>query len=420
LVWKLEEVAKLYSISIDNAPSLQTKFGSLVEQLASADKVVILIDEYDYPILNNIDNPELAIACRNILNDFFGVIKDLDSYLQFVFLTGVSKFSKTSIFSGLNNLEDLTLSAQGATLLGYTQQEVAMYFEPYIKRIALAKKTVPKKVIEAMRTWYNGYQFSEDDHSKVYNPYSILLFLSSGKFLNYWFETGTPSFLMNLIMNLIKTKNFTISAIDNLEATSEELGTIEVDDIPIVTLLFQTGYITIGSYDAETENYHLAFPNLEVRSSFLRYLLRKFTKINLSTINEFALRFTKALKENNVDLFCRLLQTFFADIPCGIQIPELEKYYQTIIFILAKILGLTVNVEVMTNIGRIDMTIEMATHIYIFEFKTRESAGEALKQIEERKYYEKYTVRDKEIVLVGIMFDVKKRNLESWVVKTIR
>lgn len=416
LIWQLEQVAAIYSVDISKAPSLETKFKSLVVQLAKTDSgVVILIDEYDHPIIKNINNSELAVQCRDVLRDFFGVIKDLDDYLKFVLITGVSKFSKTSIFSGLNNLEDLTVSERGATLLGYTPDELTTYFEPYLKKVAKQNNVSYEKIIEQTKLWYDGYQFCENPDKNVYNPYSVLLFLDSGKYLNYWFETGTPTFLLDLI----RTKNYPVTNLDDIRASADELGTIEVDDIPITPLLFQTGYLTIDSYNPATKNYHLKLPNLEVKESFLKYLLKQFTKITLGGINEFALQLTNTLEANDVDQFCQLMQVFFADIPSGIQIPRRERYYQSILFVLAKILGLTVNVEIMTNIGRIDLTIETAKHVYIFEFKMDGSPEKALHQIEEKKYYQKYLMASKKIVLVGVLFDIEKRNIDSWVVKKI-
>lgn len=415
LVWKLEDIAFSYAIDITQAPSLQTKFTTLIEQLAKINKVVILIDEYDYPIINNIHKSEIALECRNVLRDFFSVIKDVDAYIHFVFITGVSKFSKTSIFSGLNNLEDLTLDPQAANLLGYTFEEISSNFEYYIKKIAAEKKKTIGEITEDLKYWYNGYQFSQDSQEKVYNPYSVLLFLSSGRFLNYWFETGTPSFLLNLIKN----KQFPITDLDSIQLGFDELGTIDIEDIPVATLLFQTGYLTITGYNFETENYSLGFPNYEVKSSFLKHLLKAFSRIDLSTINEFAVKLTKSLLHNNIDLFCRLLQTFFADIPSGIQIPHLEKYYQTVLYILAKVLNLQVNVEVMTNIGRIDMIIDTSNYLYIFEFKMHGSAQEALQQIEEKQYCQKYALLNKSIMLIGIKFDIKKRNVDDWIIKEV-
>jgi hypothetical protein len=282
LLWKLESLAKNNAIDITQAPSLQTKFELLVSQLATTNKVVILIDEYDFPLLNNINNTATTLACRNILRDFFGVIKDLDSYLEFVMITGVSKFSKASIFSGLNNLEDLTLSQQAACLLGYTADELIHYLGPHIQEIADYQKRPTQAILDDMLLWYNGYQFSKNQAAKIYNTYSILLFLSSGELSNYWFETGTPAFLVKLI----KAKHLSIPAIDTAEASPDDFNTMEIDDIPVIPLLFQTGYLTIKAYNQITGNYQLVFPNLEVQSSFFKYLLKGFSNVGTGETNK--------------------------------------------------------------------------------------------------------------------------------------
>lgn len=412
LIWKLEQIGKKYTIDLTHAPSLQTKFAYLIEQLARIEKVVILIDEYDYAILSNINDLNIATECQKVLRDFFAVIKDIDRHLKFVFLTGVSKFSKTAIFSGLNNLDDISLNTQGATILGYTHHELITYFADHIAQLAHQLHQSPDALVQQMITWYDGYQFSKHtEHEKLFNPYSVLLFLSHGEFLDYWFETGTPRFLMDLI----KAKQFPIMNLEHIEANAHELGTFEIDDISLKTILFQTGYLTIESYNATTHNYHLRFPNFEVESSFLKQVLKKLSSLPLSTINDFNVRLLQALKNEQVDLFCKLLQTFFADIPSTIHIP-LERYYQTIIYVLAKILGLSSNVEVSTNIGRIDLVIEFPAILYIFEFKIKGSAQQAIHQIEEKQYAQKFKFDNKKVITVGILFNTKKKNIEEWLV----
>lgn len=415
LVWKLESIASLHSIDITTAPSLKTKFELLVTELSKVNKVVILVDEYDHPILSNISDLKLADECREVLKSFFDVVKDLDNYLAFFMVTGVSKFAKTSLFSGLNNLEDLTLSELGSELVGYTYEELIKYFDFYIEKAALKNRSTADEIIDDMRTWYDGYQFSKNAQEHIYNPYSILLFLSNLEFLNYWFATGTPTFLLQVI----KAKQFSILSLDDASITPDDLDSVNIEDITVIPLLFQTGYLTIKFYDEQKSNYLLDFPNLEVKQSFFKFILKGFSTLEYAVINDFATKFTNALKENNIDLFCRLLQNFFADIPSGIQIPEREKYYQTIIYVITKIIGIDVKAEVMTNIGRIDMIIETLSHHYIFEFKIQGSAEEALKQIEEKQYYQKYLMTGKKIVLIGVFFDIKKRNLENWAIKEI-
>lgn len=415
MLWTLKDIAANYKVDISQAPSLQAKFKLLIQQLSSIQKVVILVDEYDYAILSNVNNVALAVECRNVLRDFFTVIKDSDRYIKFVFLTGVTKFAKTSLFSGLNNLEEISISSQYNTLLGYTQQELITYFEPHLQKVSQAQRCSMEQLLEKMRAWYDGYQFSKkEDATKVYNPYSVLLFLTNGDFDNYWFQTGTPTFLIELI----KKRDFPLLTIDNIIASEQDLGAFDIESISIKTVLFQAGYLTIDYYDAQAENYHLKFPNLEVRASFLRYILNSYAKITFADINEFAVKLIQSLEKHNVDLFCRLLQTFFADIPASMHIP-LERYYQTIFFVLAKILGLNSRVEVSTNIGRIDMVVELKQNVYIFEFKIRGTAQDAIDQIEDKQYYQKYMLHGKHILLTGILFDIKKRNLDSWITKEI-
>lgn len=274
--WNLFNHAAKYNLSIEDAPSLQTKFSALVERLAQRGKVVILVDEYDFPLINNINKPGMAEECRKVLHDFFVVLKDLGKYLRFIFITGVSRFSKTSIFSGLNNLNDISLSEKGAELLGYTEEEIKNRFDDYLNLFAKRQKTSKKEILNTIQKWYNGYQFVEDENSpkKVYNPFSVLLALENKKFMNYWAETGTPTF----IAHLIKNQNFPISEIDGSEVNYLETRSYEIDKIKLIPLLWQTGYLTIKSYDQETQNYKLTFPNKEVSDSFFTFILSDLKK----------------------------------------------------------------------------------------------------------------------------------------------
>lgn len=291
-VWKLESIASLHSIDITKAPSLKLKFELLVAELSKMNSVVILIDEYDHPILSNISDLALAAECREVLKSFFDVVKDLDSYLAFFMVTGVSKFAKTSLFSGLNNLEDLTLNELGSQLVGYTYEELIKYFDSYIKKAALKNGSSIDGVIDNMRTWYDGYRFAEDNEERIYNPYSVLLFLSNAKFLNYWFSTGTPTFLLHVI----KAKQFSIISLDDARMTQDDLDSVNIEDITVMPLLFQTGYLTIKSYDHQEGNYVLDFPNLEVKQSFFKFILKGFSTLEFAVINDFETKLTNALK----------------------------------------------------------------------------------------------------------------------------
>ena len=264
LSWSLEVIAQEHGIDVSRAPSPGAKLSYLVQMLAKEKEVVILIDEYDKPILNHITDPEKACQVRAILRDFHSVIKALDEHLRFIFLTGVTKFSKTSIFSGLNNLKDLTMLPHTATLLGYTHDELVKNFLPYVQRAVKNDNTSEKDFIEKTRRWYNGYRFFQKAE-KVYNPFSILSFFKNGIRKNYWFTTGTPTFLINLL----KQHKYPIISIERSFLNENDMDTCDIGYMKLETLLFQTGYLTIVDYHEPTRNYILSYPNYEVRNSFL-------------------------------------------------------------------------------------------------------------------------------------------------------
>ncbi len=415
----LHEQATLHSINLNPEASLRENFATIIKKLAEKNSVVVLIDEYDYPILANIGNKLITDECRIVLQNFYGTLKSLDSYLRFVFLTGVTKFAKTSIFSGLNNINDLTMDEAAATLLGYTHAELINNFEGYIKQAALKLDQSSEQIVEKMTEWYNGYQFSQfaaikSQSAKVYNPYSILLFLSKSVFSNYWFETGSPRFLIEVMMQ----QNFQPIELNNLHIGQDQIGAFEVDKIFLPTLLYQTGYLTIESFDSEDEHYKLRIPNLEVEKSLFKQLLINCTPLAENAIGPLLSQIRKALQHKDIDAFCEVLQGVFASIPSSMH-SHLEKYYQSIIFVITKLAGFETIGEDSTNLGRIDMVAQTSNTIFIMEFKTRGSAQEALSQIEEKKYAQKYLVSGKRSMLAGIFIDVEKRNIDSRLTKTI-
>ncbi len=419
LLRSLKKIAKHYGVEVDEDVSIPMRTVSLIEQLAPKGKVVVLIDEYDYPLVNNIDDQEKAQAYREVLRSFFTPLKYVDEHIKLVFITGITKFSKTSIFSGLNNLIDLTLDDRAAKLLGYTADEITTYFPSYLEQHAQTSNCSKEELLKAIQYWYNGYQFAWKDSSsneslKIYNPYSVLLYLSSGNFLNYWFESGTPSFLIHLM----KTQEFPIFDIQDSEVHIDEIRTCDLDKVRLLPLLWQTGYLTIKSYNSETRNYTLAFPNEEVRVSFLNHFMRYLTNTKIATLSNYALKLGKALKNNDMKQFFETLEIFFADIPYTLQLP-VERYYQSIFYVILNILGLPTQTEVVTNDGRIDAVIETDTHFYIIEFKLNGTATNALQQIEDKQYHKKYLGRSKKIVLIGANFDSETRNLTEWTSKDI-
>ncbi len=364
-------------------------------------KVVILIDEYDKPILDNIDQLEVAKENREILKRFYTVIKDSDEYLKFAFLTGVSKFSKVSIFSGLNNLEDISLDKRYATICGYTHNDIQSSFAPLLKGVDLKK----------LKEWYNGYNFLGES---VYNPFDILLFISKGLIYDsYWFSTGTPTFLIKLLTQ----KSYNIAELENLVANKTLIDSFDIENLKVEPLLFQSGYLTIDKVEQREFGglkYYLRVPNKEVQISLNDILLDFFTQDDSYEIKKEKIYY--ALVEENLEEFKNILISIYASLPynsySNTPLAKYEGYYANIFYIYIASLGFKIVAEDVTNIGRIDFTLFIKDKIYIFEFKL-EQEGKALEQIKQKKYYQKYLNENKEIILVGIDFDKEQKNIKS-------
>ncbi len=368
-------------------------------------KVVILIDEYDKPILDNISDTKTASELREGLKNLYSVIKDSDEYIKFVFLTGVSKFSKVSIFSGLNNLDDITIDKRYGTICGYTQEDLEREFVEYL----------PGCDLDEIKKWYNGYNWLGES---VYNPFDILLFFAKGnEFQNYWFETGTPSFLIELL----RAKNYFIPSIDKLRVSEKMLGSFDIENIEPETLLFQSGYLTITDkrkVGARSE-YILSYPNLEVKYSLNDHMLSALTK-TVPLQGNIQGDIHDALLENNLEHFQNIFHSFFASIPNDWyrknSISNYEGYYASIFYCYFASLGLDVIPEDTTNHGKIDMTLKYNDKVYIFEFKVTElvqDANSALQQIKEKKYYEKYQ-NSGDVYLIGVEFSKETRNITRY------
>ncbi len=412
--WALDDIAERYGVNIQSAPSLGTKFKSLILKLAVTNNVVILIDEYDAAILKNIENFEIADACREVLADFFSALKDVevDKKLRFVFITGISKFSKTSIFSGLNNLQDLTLDPRAAHLLGYTEEETRTSYARHLEDISKKTGQSVDNILEQIKFWYNGYRFVDPTMAadpNMYNPYSVMLYLQNGVFDNYWFDTGTPSFLMRLL----KAQDYPITSIEESEIHISETKSYEIKDIKLVPLLWQAGYLTIKSYNPETKNFQLSLSNEEVKISFFEYVMRSLTNVDSARISSTFIWLSHAIQKTDLPAFFETLQVFFAQIPYDLQVQS-EKHYQSIFFTIMTLIGAHIKGEERTNNGRIDATIETKTHILIFEFKLNDTAESALAQIEEKQYYQKFLHRNKHIILIGVRFSTDTRNISQW------
>ncbi len=369
-------------------------FSELIEKIAELSekkKVVILIDEYDKPIIDNITNTKEVVEIRDILKGFYGVMKAEDRYIRFIFMTGVSKFSKAGVFSELNNLTDITMIPQYATMLGIREEEMERYFAEHIEGMAKELKISKKEVIEKIRDWYNGYCFSKDSE-RVYNPFSTMMALQYKKFSNWWFETGTPRFLIDLI----KEKDYDLTEIP-AEVNSMAFSTYEVDRLKILPLLFQTGYLTITAYDEKKGSYILDYPNKEVKQSFTEVLLEEIGGIESSRGLIDAIR--EKIEANDIEGMMKEIKYVLMNLPYPLREGK-HKYYQSVVYLIFLLLGYEVKTEVARYRGRIDVEVEVGGRVYIFEIKIDGGAEEGIKQARERGYGEKH--RDKEVWLIGI------------------
>ena len=390
-----------YNITLETT-LITARFDELIRKLSKIAPVVILIDEYDNPIISNISDIEKANSVKDILKGFYKIIKACDEYLKFAFLTGVTKFSQVSVFSGLNNLTDITMDKRYSAICGYTQEELENSFKDYINKQATEDDISREDVLEKIKSWYNGFLFSEDGES-VYNPWSTLSYFNTGKFKNYWFETGTPTFLIDLI----KRDNFNIGDRYNFSASLKSFSTFDIEKLRVLPLLFQTGYLSISSFDPKTSYYTLDFPNNEVKESFLDNLLESISDIDSDNV---LFRLHIALQSNDLEAFFESMDTLFAKIDYDLHLKD-EKYWQSMFYMILTLLGYKIHAEFKTIKGRIDAFIETDTHIYIFEFKTRESEEIALEQIRDREYYTRFRDCGKEIVLIGSRFVLEDKKI---------
>jgi hypothetical protein len=342
------------------------------------------------------------------LKNFYTIIKAMDEYIRFVFITGISKFSKVGVFSSLNHLTDLTMNPAFATALGITEEELTDNFHEHIAALAQHEGTTGTTLRHKMQQWYNGFCFVENCQN-VYNPFSTLQLFFHQRFANYWFETATPTFLIKLI----KQREYDLPQLTQLEVSELGFSTFEIENLEIIPLLFQTGYLTIKAYNVERHLYHLGYPNQEVENAFLVYLLEEFSSVQRGLNEGYLWQLIDALKAKNLDDFFSVLNVFFANIDYDLHL-DYEKYYQTIFYLIFLLLGVNVTAEVKTNRGRIDAVVELAEVIYLFEFKFGGSAATALKQIKTNEYYQKYLLKHKPLTLIGAKFDRKKRKVTEW------
>jgi hypothetical protein len=370
------------------------------------------VDEYDKAILDHITDKELARQVREVLRGFYAVIKAMDGNIKFVMLTGITRFSKVSIFSGLNNLEDITMVREYATMLGYTQEELEKNFEEHIESLSEEQGISKERTLEKIKDWYNGYRFSNKD-ARVYNPFSTMLLLKHKEFKSHWFSTANPKFLIDILQE----GDYFIPEIENIAVGREILDNFDIENITLEPLLYQTGYLTIKDARItrkETTVYKLTMPNKEVQISFNDILITKLTNRKNGEVENAQDRIILALEEGDICSFEKELKAIFAGIPyenyVKNNIAHFEGYYASVVYAYLASLGFAIIGEDVTNRGRIDITLKMKDKTYIIEFKVGENA---LEQIKERKYWEKYKAEEKEIIILGIEFDESQRNVSK-------
>jgi len=410
---KIFDIADAYQVPLErNNLGPADAVDRFIEVLAKFKKsrVVVLIDEYDKPILDNILDLKKADEIREILRSFYTIFKSQDGNIHFLLLTGVTKFTKVSIFSGLNNPDDLTLTDKNSDLVGYTQVELENNFLPHIKKLAQKLGTSMQEQLDQIKSWYNGYQFSAEG-TPVYNPFSVLKLFQHESYQAHWFETGTPSFLMDLL----KAEQFNLAKLNQLKVDAEALSMSDIHKMELVALLYQTGYLTIKNYDREYRIYDLDYPNLEVKTAFTSNLLTTFSETDISDQGGLFLELSQSLKAENYELFFEVLKTFIANIPYTQFIKMGERDFQTVLFLIFTLLGYRMGLEVYTSRGRLDAVLEYKDHIFIFEYKVNQTAQAALDQIKAKKYFQPYLNQHKKINLIGINFSVAEKNIDQWI-----
>ncbi len=392
---------------------IKSKFLELLKGIhAQKGKVIFLVDEYDKPIIDYLEYEKLSKAREHqeIMKTFYSVLKDNEEYLEFVLITGVSKFSKVSIFSDLNHLTDITLFDDFAVTFGYTEEEIVKNFEPYLLECEAKFKMSREELLLEMKAMYNG--FSWDAVHKVYNPFGTLSFFKAQDFHNFWFATGTPTFLVQLMEKQVKFD------FENTETTTSSIDKYSLDNLDLISLLFQTGYLTIKERNYRTGYILLDYPNREIRESMYNFMINSLKqRKSEASAQEVVRHLTLAFQQNDLERIKDLMETMFGDLPHNLfeeDDKRSERFYHSIIHLVFKFLGVYIDSEVRTSKARADSVVQTATHVYIFEFKYRETAEAAFEQIISRNYVQKYIASEKTIIGIGVNFDKEERSIDGW------
>ena len=393
--------------------TIDDRFVSLIRNAAekSGERVVILVDEYDKPMLQAIGNDGLQSQYRNTLKAFYGVLKSMDGYIKFALLTGVTKFGKVSVFSDLNNLEDISRNKYYADICGISEEELLKNFSDDIQELASANGQSFDQACEQLRTDYDGYYFCPGSIG-IYNPFSLLNTLKSRQYGSYWFETGTPTYLVELL----KKHKYDLYRMAHEKTTSDVLDSIDASSTNPIPVIYQSGYLTIKGYIPEPRIYELGFPNREVEEGFLKFLLPYYTPLQ-ETESGFAIwDFISDVKSGDIDGFMERLQSFLADCPYELA-KDVELHYQNVLFIVFRLAGLYTKVEYHTSRGRIDLVLQTDSYVYVMEFKLDGTAEQALQQIEDKQYALPFAKDSRKVYSIGVNFSSETRNIDKWIVK---
>ena len=394
----------------DGETTLASRFKGIIRRAyeQTGQKVVILVDEYDKPLLQAIGNNKLQDDYRATLKAFYGVEKSMDGCIQFAFFTGVTKFSKVSVFSDLNNLTDITMDRRYVELCGITEREIRHTLDAEVGQLALDNNLSKEVCYEKLKLNYDGYHF-EHDTVGVYNPFSLLHVMDAKAFKDYWFETGTPT----VLVEALKQSGYNLNDLTQEEVTADLLGSLDSIDTNPIPLLYQSGYLTIKDYDPEFGTYLLGFPNQEVGRGFTRFLIPYYSRLKANQGQLFVAKFVKELRAGKTEAFMQRLESLFAQGDYQVM-GDAELYFQNVCWVIFRMIGFYTEVERHTSDGRMDMVIQTQDYVYIFEFKLDKSADEALRQIEDKQYAKPFEHEGRKIYKIGINFSTKTRRIDGW------
>lgn len=394
--------------------SFSLRFAGIIERACkqAGQRVVILVDEYDKPMLQAIGNEKLQKQFRDTLKPFYGALKTMDGYIKFAFLTGVTTFGKVSVFSDLNNLDDISMRKDYVEICGVSDQELHENLDIELHEFAETQDLSYDKLCTKLKEYYDGYHFTHNSIG-IYNPFSLLNAFKYKEFGSYWFETGTPTYLVKLL----KKHHYDLERMAHEETDAQVLNSIDSESTNPIPVIYQSGYLTIKGYDERFGIYRLGFPNREVEEGFIRFLLPFYANVNKVESPFEVQKFVREVETGDYDSFFHRLQSFFADTTYEV-IREQELHYENVLFIVFKLVGFYTKVEYHTNDGRIDLVLQTEKFIYIMEFKLNGTAEEALQQINDKRYALPFEADGRKLFKIGINFSEKTRNIEKWVVES--